>query len=448
MTITAVFVKVIDTIRFTVNDPAMGRVTRESLDNIDCGTLVTTLDDTVWINLLGINAEPKTDPTGQYTYVFDSWSGIPLDRILTEPVTITANFKKVLNLYTVSFTVNDPDWGTVGRTSIANVPWGSAFAVEGSKITIDGKYVTATPKAPTAQYSYGFLSWSGVPKTLTSDLTVTAYFQQTVNRYTVTFDSSGGSSVSPQTVEYGSKAVDPGTPVKSGKVFTGWYYDNKEWDFGTPVTGNITLVARWQSEVIVTFDVQGYGVAPPPQYLGKGDKIAEPADPSSDGRIFEGWFGESACITKWDFGTPVTSSFTLYAKWTAAECAVSSDERNWTLCHTLEEGLEACPEGGYMKLLAPREHPYVMFSKPVTVIFGSDTFISKNTSLTIASDVVFRGMLQMPISAVFAAGGCLTTDVEFELTATFTDPAQTQGRIFVKNLNTHDVSVSNPGYGA
>ena len=63
--------------------------------------------------------------------------------------------------------------------------------------------------------------------------------------FTVTFDSNGGSAVVSQTVEEGAKAVKPANPTRSGYTFDGWYLDDKEYSFDTPVSSDITLTAKW-----------------------------------------------------------------------------------------------------------------------------------------------------------------------------------------------------------
>ena len=63
--------------------------------------------------------------------------------------------------------------------------------------------------------------------------------------YTVTFDSAGGSDVSPQIVLPGGKAVKPANPTKSGVGFVQWELDGEEYDFDTPVNSNITLTATY-----------------------------------------------------------------------------------------------------------------------------------------------------------------------------------------------------------
>lgn len=72
------------------------------------------------------------------------------------------------------------------------------------------------------------------------------YAHWTINEYTVTFDSNGGSAVDAQTVEYGQKASKPADPTKEGWRFLGWYDGEEEFDFDTAITENITLTAHWQ----------------------------------------------------------------------------------------------------------------------------------------------------------------------------------------------------------
>ena len=78
-------------------------------------------------------------------------------------------------------------------------------------------------------------------------------------KYTVTFNSNGGTAVSSQEVTKGGKAVKPADPTKDGYKFAGWYEDaglTTPYDFNTLVTRNITLYVQWTEEtttVQITF---------------------------------------------------------------------------------------------------------------------------------------------------------------------------------------------------
>lgn len=74
-------------------------------------------------------------------------------------------------------------------------------------------------------------------------------------KYTVRFNSDGGTFVESQTVKFGDKAVEPPVPKKEGYTFNGWYLDDEKWSFqGYTVTSDITLVAEWRSNFKYTFD--------------------------------------------------------------------------------------------------------------------------------------------------------------------------------------------------
>ena len=89
------------------------------------------------------------------------------------------------------------------------------------------------------------------------------------NTYKVTFNSNGGTEIPPKEVVSGLKIKAPSTPTKDKYLFKGWYEDStfsKKFDFNTPITGNITLYAKWEAanfinEVKLAGDYQ-YGTVP------------------------------------------------------------------------------------------------------------------------------------------------------------------------------------------
>mgnify|MGYP002620796578 CR=1 FL=1 len=76
---------------------------------------------------------------------------------------------------------------------------------------------------------------------------------------TVTFDTSGGTEIEPQTLRVGDTLSElPPTPTKEGYTFGGWYlwglysadnYSNTEFDISQPIYYDLTLYARWSSKV-------------------------------------------------------------------------------------------------------------------------------------------------------------------------------------------------------
>lgn len=68
------------------------------------------------------------------------------------------------------------------------------------------------------------------------------------SRYTIAFDSNGGSKVSSLRVSRNAVAKEPGAPTKDGFDFAGWYTDKElkvKYDFSEKVTKSITLYAAW-----------------------------------------------------------------------------------------------------------------------------------------------------------------------------------------------------------
>lgn len=80
---------------------------------------------------------------------------------------------------------------------------------------------------------------------------VTLYAKWTAKRYTLTFDSNGGSSVAAQTVAYAPDAVFTApalAPTKADHRFAGWFTGaalTSAYDFSSRVTGSIKLFAKW-----------------------------------------------------------------------------------------------------------------------------------------------------------------------------------------------------------
>lgn len=57
--------------------------------------------------------------------------------------------------------------------------------------------------------------------------------------YTVTFETVGGTAISPSTVQAGKTVSRPSNPTKTGAEFVDWYtsstYDGEPYNFSTPV---------------------------------------------------------------------------------------------------------------------------------------------------------------------------------------------------------------------
>lgn len=186
-------------------------------------------------------------------------------------------------------------------------------------VEYEGKAIEpAAPKKTGYDFTGWYLGEAEEPfsfdTTITSDITLTAKWE--INKYTVTFDSYGGSKVDPQVVEYGLYAQEPEEPTLKGFTFAYWYLDdeNEAYDFeNTPVTADITLTAKWNiNKYTVAFNTDGGTPVPPAQEVEYGLTATEPAAPEKTGYTFDGWYlGDE----KYDFSAAVEQNITLTAKW-------------------------------------------------------------------------------------------------------------------------------------
>ncbi|OME91200.1 InlB B-repeat-containing protein [Paenibacillus sp. FSL K6-1122] len=269
----------------------------------------------------GVKAMAPAPPTKD-GYVFSGWySDSELmnaynftTMVVTGDLTLYAKWTVYVPItYTVTFESNGGSLvteQTVNEGAVATAP--GAPMLEG--YTFDGWYSDSELMIP-----YGFTE--GVIAN------VMLYGKWTKNSYTVSFNSNNGSSVSSQSVSEGDTAVVPDAPTRAGHVFEGWYSDaglNESYSFMTPVMNNLTLYAKWTAIYTVTFNSNG-GSLVAEQNMQTGGNATEPAVPTRDGYVFNGWYSDAGLNEAYSFTTSVTGNLTLYAKWTFNSRTVDFD---------------------------------------------------------------------------------------------------------------------------
>ena len=151
-------------------------------------------------------------------------------------------------------------------------------------ITQDYGTAIVAPADPTRE-GYTFIGWDkAIPATMPAE-NVTITAKWKVNSYTITFDTAGGSAVAPITQNYGTAITAPTNPTREGYTFIGW-------DKAIPTTmpaENVTVTAKWKvNQYTITFDTAGGSeIAPITQDYGTA--IVAPADPTREGYTFVGW---------------------------------------------------------------------------------------------------------------------------------------------------------------
>ena len=76
----------------------------------------------------------------------------------------------------------------------------------------------------------------------TKNEALTLYPVWNTNKYTITFDTNGGSEIAPITQDYGTEITVPDNPTRKGYTFKGWDKEIPE----TMPAENITITARWK----------------------------------------------------------------------------------------------------------------------------------------------------------------------------------------------------------
>ena len=287
---------------------------------------------------------PK-DPT-KTGYTFAGWDKEIPEAMPAENMTITAQWK--INQYTITF-------NTAGGSDVA-------------AITQDYGAAIAAPANPT-KTGYTFAGWDKeIPETMPAEnLTIKAQWK--INKYTITFDTAGGSAVASITQDYGTAITAPANPAKEGYTFAGW----SEKIPGRMPAENMTVKAQWKiNQYTITFKngetvyktiTQDYGTA-----------ITKPADPTKTGYTFAGWDKEIPEAMP-------AGDMTVTAKWTVNKYTVTFDANGGSAC----EDITVTYGGKYPTLPAPTKEGYTFegwFDGETQVKSGDAVTITGNQTLT------------------------------------------------------------------
>ena len=183
-------------------------------------------------------------------------------------------------------------------------------------------------------------------------------------KYTVKFDSMGGSTIVSQKVEENTYAQRPHNPMKLGDTFLYWYLDSKNISFdfeNSLIESDITLKARWESDVTtytVTFD-SGGGSPVASQQVKDYETVQMPQEPTKAGDTFLCWYLD-AQNNVYDFeNSLVESDITLKARW-------QSDPTLYTIFYKIGDAIYDMQEIG-------RNGYYA--TKPENPIIEDKTFV-------------------------------------------------------------------------
>ena len=238
----------------------------------------------------GTKIESPTAPT-KTGYTFAGWVPAIPETVPAENMNFKAQW--TINQYSLTF-----DAGNGTEATVITQDFGTKFD---------------SPAAPT-KTGYTFAGWdSEVPETIPAE---NKSFKAlwTINQYTFTFDSDGGSDVAAITQDYGTKIETPTAPTKPGYTFAGWVPAIPE----TVPAENMSFKAQWTiNQYTLTFDADN-GTEATVITQDYGTKFDTPADPTREGYTFAGW----------DMDIPETipaEDMSFTAKWIANQYTLTFD---------------------------------------------------------------------------------------------------------------------------
>ena len=230
-----------------------------------------------------------TDPDGQSEYDFTS--------LITGPVKLYAQY----SLQERSFIFNDEN-----RITEKTVDYGA----------------TVNPIADQGKEGHTFKYWSesldGEPYNFSTPIyvTTTVYAVYQINTYNVIFNDTDPwtnqtTEYDNQAVDYGNKATEPAEPSKEGHTFCGWKLNGNDYDFDTPVTGNITLESCYTKNKVNVYFMNGTDIWETKQ-VEYADTVNAPAtNPVVEHKIFNFWSEDGT--NAFDYSTQIKEDKYLYA---------------------------------------------------------------------------------------------------------------------------------------
>lgn len=163
-------------------------------------------------------------------------------------------------------------------------------------VVYDYMYGTKIDVINPERTGYTFTGWNGDIVSEMPDRDITYVATWSINQYTISFNTDGGSDIAPVTQDYNTEVTVNEIPVKKGYTFIGWDNDIPEY----MPAGNMVLTAKWSKDVYnITYNLDG-GTAGNPDTYEVDSPVITLERPKRSGYTFLGWSGTGIDGTQMD----------------------------------------------------------------------------------------------------------------------------------------------------
>jgi len=256
--------------------------------------------------------------------------------------------------------------------------------------------------------------WNFTSDTVSGEMTLNARWNPvsgTTSYYTVEFELNGAHDITGQYGDLqwpaGTPIDRPDNPVKDNFTFGGWYttqdFSGSLYNFNNPVTGPLTLYAKWQCTV--SFNTNDGSPVPGVQTVDIGATLATVTDPVKDNYNFVAWYSDSGFVagSLWVIGTStVATNMTLHAQWA---CTITFDKNN-TDIGSADANPQAktviTPASTVVTLPAPPTRPNWTFNGWNTKADGTGAAFTEATTVTGTVTVYARWLLDLEMIQISA----------------------------------------------
>ncbi len=333
------------------------------------------------------------------------------------------------NAYTITF-------DTQGGTSVTNIT-----DEYGREVTI--------PDSPTKE-GYTFNGWDiAIPQTMPAeDLMITA--QWSINAYTITFNTNGGTSVTSIEQNYGTAITAPEDPTREGYTFNGWDITIPE----TMPAEDMMLSATWTPiQYSITFNTNG-GSSTSNVTQNYGSEVTLPEDPTKEGYTFDGWYQDPELQDPFTSESSLSSNMTLYAKWVANIYTIQFTNYDGSIIQT-ENYIFGQDTSDLLFPLIPQRDGYefigwdttVPSTMPSTNLVLNAMYLDIEAPTISFSDINVEDIIYHQVNTDFIVPECTTSDNhDIEVTCDVTSNVNTHllGTYYVTYVSTDEAGNVSP----